>query len=248
MRLNTEYVRALFYENRDKKQDKPTSFPRTWESRTRQIHTKPPLGPRVRGDDGLGLWPSHVRAVVIVILCCMVSPVWGHGIDLFARVDGGQIVGTLAHEDGTAVQDGPISAFAPDGSILEETRTDQNGKFTIPLRFRVPYRLVGDGGHGHRGEFTVPESEIPETYPAFDGTEQAAGTGAIAKKSGSAANVDVGVLESAIARQLGPLRDQLHAHEKQVRLRDVFGGIGYVFGIFGIYVLLKQRRTSKNAD
>ncbi|MCF6284455.1 MAG: ABC transporter permease [Candidatus Hydrogenedentes bacterium] len=47
---------ALFSNRTYKKQDDSSSFPRTWESRTRQEHTATPLDPRVRGDDGRWSW------------------------------------------------------------------------------------------------------------------------------------------------------------------------------------------------
>ncbi|MCF6284068.1 MAG: hypothetical protein L3K26_02615, partial [Candidatus Hydrogenedentes bacterium] len=39
-----------------KQQDTVASFPRTWESRTRQEHTEAALDPRVRGNDIPELW------------------------------------------------------------------------------------------------------------------------------------------------------------------------------------------------
>ncbi len=55
-------ISVLLWENRNKKDNKPMSFPRTWESRTRQVHIVTALDPRVRGDDGSGLWATSTLA------------------------------------------------------------------------------------------------------------------------------------------------------------------------------------------
>lgn len=179
----------------------------------------------------------------LLLLPVLFSAQWGwcHGIDTFARVEGGQIVGTMVFADGTPVADIPVRAFGPDGEVLEETRTDSAGSFTLPIRFPVRYRLVGEAGQGHRGLFTVPESEVRAGYQADSSSGGDSTSEGVPSTAAGVTAVDTAALESAIARQLGPLRDQLHEHESKVRFRDVFGGIGYVFGLAGIFALLKRR-------
>jgi nickel transport protein len=49
-------------------------------------------------------------------------------------------------------------------------------------------------------------------------------------------------LEAAIARQIRPLREQLDAAESRIRLHDLMGGIGTIFGLFGCWAWLQSRR------
>ncbi len=161
-----------------------------------------------------------------------------HGVDLFARVEGANLVGSMAYADGTPVAHRPVKAFAPDGALLEETQTDDAGHFTLPIRAKVRHRLIGEAGEGHRGLYTVPESEFLGASVAMEGDAVVTDGGGMSSED---TPVTMETVESVVARQLGPLRDQLHAHEKKVRLQDAIGGIGYVFGVLGLYVLLRQR-------
>ena len=52
-------------------------------------------------------------------------------------------------------------------------------------------------------------------------------------------------LEAAVARQLRPLREQLDGYENSIRVRDVMGGIGYLFGLAGLIVMLKHRKARR---
>ena len=175
----------------------------------------------------------------VMILALAATNAWGHGIDLFARVEGTAIKGTMAYADGTPVANRPVRAFAPDGSVIQETTTDEAGHFTMPVTSPVRHRLVGEAGEGHRGLFTVSEAEVKLAFG--EAGPQGGGTATATEGPTATAAIDQAALEAAIARQLGPLRDQLHAHDQRVRLRDVLGGIGYVFGLAGLYVLWKQR-------
>jgi len=159
---------------------------------------------------------------------------WGHGIDLFATVQGNTINGTLQYADHTPVDGAPVRAYAPDGDMIGETQTDTEGRFTIPVTRHCDYRIVGDAGEGHTGTYTVKASELP-LLPS-PGQENATPAETL-----EGAQLDARI-EQAVARQLAPLREQLFEHDQAIRLRDLLGGIGYVFGLAGIVVLLKHRK------
>ena len=177
------------------------------------------------------------------VLSSFLSTAWGHGVDLFARVEGTQLVGKVTFADGIPVKNAPVRAFAPDGSTMEEATTDESGAFTMPIRFNSRYRLVCEAGQGHRGLYTVPASEITETAVTRGDDEASISPSQGGGAAISTGGIDPVQLEALLARQLGPLRDQLHGYETQVRLRDVFGGIGYVFGLVGLYILVKKRKS-----
>lgn len=182
-----------------------------------------------------------VRSLAIMFVAA--SPTaWAHGINLFATVEGAAIQGTLNFADGSPAAHAPVTAFAPDGSKIAETTTDETGRFTFLARVRCRHRLVGDAGQGHRGLFTIAEEDLPASLPApgdalvpefkeNDSTHAAPVPDDFDER-----------VEAAVARQLRPLREQLNGYETKVRIRDVMGGIGYLFGLAGLIVLLKARK------
>jgi nickel transport protein len=177
---------------------------------------------------------------------------WSHGINLFATVEGTSIQGTLLYADGTPATKAPVVAYAPDGEVIAEATTDDTGRFVFEARVRVRHRLVGDAGQGHRGLFTIQAEDLPASLPDPDAalSEPVATDEPVAATSVTtdALSVDFDArLEAAVARQLRPLREQLDAYGHQVRIRDVMGGIGYLFGLVGLVVLLKER-IGRRAD
>lgn len=174
------------------------------------------------------------------------SPTWAHGINLFATVEGSSIQGTLLYADGTPAANAPVIAYAPDGEVIAEATTDNTGRFVFEARLRVRHRLVGDAGQGHRGLFTIAEDDLPASLPApgeslpVPAANEASVEAPAVEASAFPAEWDAR-LEAAVARQLRPLREQLDAYEHRIRVRDVMGGIGYLFGLVGLVVLLKHR-------
>lgn len=188
--------------------------------------------------------PRHqfIRIAILVLLALFsVEHARAHGINLFATVVGNEIQGTLSYADGTPAADAPITAFAPDGAVIATATTDAEGRFILPVTRRCRYRLVGDAGQGHRGLFTIPEADLPQaaTAPAALPADEAP-----APTAGGFSTADI---EKAVASQLRPLREQLDKLETTVRFRDALGGVGYLFGLAGLYVLLRSR-ASRSAD
>ena len=50
------------------------------------------------------------------------------------------------------------------------------------------------------------------------------------------------MLEKTIAKQIKPLRKEIQALKEKSGIRDIIGGIGYIFGLLGVVALLRERR------
>jgi len=50
------------------------------------------------------------------------------------------------------------------------------------------------------------------------------------------------MLEKAIAKQLKPLRREIQELKEKSGLRDILGGIGYIFGLLGLVAFLRERK------
>lgn len=197
---------------------------------------------------------AHLKLIPVAIALMLYSPMgWAHGINLFATVEGTSIQGTLLYADGTPAAKAPVIAYAPDGDVLAEATTDDSGRFVFEAQVRVRHRLVGDAGQGHRGLFTIAEEDLPTSLPAPGAPVPESAAVDEPNQDTVAVPVEAGALpadfdariEAAVARQLRPLREQIDAYENKIRVRDVMGGIGYLFGLFGLIVLLKHRNARR---
>ena len=53
-----------------------------------------------------------------------------------------------------------------------------------------------------------------------------------------------GLIRSAVAQQIRPLQKELSAYKEKVMLRDIAGGLGFIFGLFGIAAWASSRRKT----
>ena len=178
---------------------------------------------------------------------------FGHVVNVFAVVEGKTIRGEVYFRGGVAAQGAKVEAFDPQQRKLAEATTDEEGKFSLPVRFRCDHRLLAQAGEGHAGQYTVEAAELPDDLPLPDGgadtprqeppspAASPAASDPPAARPGDAQLKQM--IEAAVNQQVVPLRRQLDRFENTLRVRDVLGGIGYIFGIMGLLFFFLGRRN-----
>ena len=177
--------------------------------------------------------------VVAALLWC--GSASAHQMRIFATVEGKAIVGECFLSGGARPNDCPVAIFGPGGEKLGETRTDERGAFRFVPGARVDHRIVVDTGDGHRAEFTIKAEDLPASLPQHP---DASGPHARHDEDEGEHDLDERIAE-AVARQLRPLRRQIDHLEHRIGLRDVLGGLGYIFGLAGVAFYFRRRRCSK---
>ena len=56
------------------------------------------------------------------------------------------------------------------------------------------------------------------------------------------------IVRSAVAQQVRPLQKELKAYKEKVMLRDIAGGLGFIFGLFGVAAWMASRRNNDHQD
>lgn len=190
------------------------------------------------------------RAVLAgVLVVCLITPAaQAHRMQVFASVDGEVVRGEAYYAPGGPLPGARVLVYDPAGNVLFTLTTDNAGAFSFTPTVRTHHRIICETEDGHRETFTVFADELPATLPAPDNT--GADPPAAAPEAPVAAlpvveadHVPLAELVArAVAREARPLREALARYESRTRLRDILGGIGYVFGVAGVVVLLKTRR------
>ena len=81
----------------------------------------------------------------------------------------------------------------------------------------------------------------PAPQPAVKTEAPAAGEPAPAAASPLPAGIDK-ALEKALDKKLAPVMRMLsEMHEQKIRLTDVLGGLGYIFGLVGVAAYFKRK-------
>jgi len=153
-----------------------------------------------------------------------------HSIDLFAHAVGDEIHGTVEFGDGSPVVDLPveISWDAPDATHEKNenaatVNTDANGKFIFKPTERSEHLFTCRTPDGHRAAYSLVFGRVAEIDAAGTIDDQ---------------------IDASVQRHIGALQEQIHEYERQTRLRDVLGGIGYILGLAGVVALIKTRRRT----
>ncbi len=162
-------------------------------------------------------------------LWLLAAPAQAHKLKVFATAEGTDIVGSAYFAGGDKAVGLPGRILGADGSLVATFATGPDGTFRQGVAARMDHTVAVESDDGHAAQFTIPAAEFPPSLP--QGKAAAAPAG------------DAAALEAAIARQIRPLREQLDAYEERIRLHDLMGGIGTIFGLFGCWAWLRSRRT-----
>lgn len=186
-----------------------------------------------------GLW------LVLLIGLLISSGAEAHRLSVFAAAEGDRIVGSAYFAGGHPAQGARVLIQDEAGTVLATMTPDPSGRFSYQVRAPTTYLVVVEGGDGHRAEWRVGADEF-----AGAGAVPAAEPPSPSVTPVSAAAVDgdvvspalLAAIETAVARQVRPLREELAAAEERVRLHDVLGGLGWILGLAGLGLWWTRRR------
>ena len=164
------------------------------------------------------------------------------------------------------VKQGTVEVFdATTGARLLQGTTDDNGVFRFPVTAELReaghdlnIRIIA--GEGHQNDWTVAAdelassgtpkavavaaAEVPAT-PASLVAGQAAPSAAapVAAVSGGATPAEIErIVDAALDAKLSPIKRMLAEQtEAGPNLRDIIGGIGWIFGLIGVAAYFRRR-------
>jgi nickel transport protein len=201
------------------------------------------------------VWSLLVAALVLLLGS---APVVAHKLKVFATAEGKSISGRAYFAGGAPAKGARVLITSATGELLAELQPDADGRFTYLASAPLEHRVSAETADGHRAEWRIPAEVLaggfglasPPPAPAVrDNTstppqppmaEPAPAAGAPPATPGPPlTRVE---LETALARQLRPLREELLATREALRLQDILGGIGTIFGLTGLALWWRCRR------
>lgn len=163
------------------------------------------------------------------ITMLLVSAANAHNLEITASIAGNEILGKVFYPSGESANYTGVKALGDNGNVLSETKTDGEGRFSIPAPNDFPVTVIAETEDGHRDEITLHA-------PANGGTPHAEAEHSHAHSG----DVSEERVRAIVQEELRPLREQLAEQSSRTRARDIFGGIGYILGVFGLIVLIKR--------
>ncbi|MBG0789472.1 MAG: hypothetical protein H0S80_03125 [Desulfovibrionaceae bacterium] len=189
---------------------------------------------------------------------CLAAASDAHRVNIFAYVDGDSVVTESGYSRSSRVNKGTVEVYdAASGELLLSGVTDEEGRYAFPIpekarREGLDLRLLLKAGVGHQAEWVVKAEEFgdaPAQAASAPAPEQAQAPAAAvpapvaAPAPASVAAVDAAAVEAVVKRELEPVKRMLaDMSEPGPSVTEILGGIGYIFGLFGVAAYVKSRK------
>jgi len=195
---------------------------------------------------------TSMQSLLLMLLLFGAVNVQAHKIIGGVYTDGALIEGEVGFSSGVMAQAGTlVEVFAPSGDKLGETRIEDGGLFGFTATRRVDHRFRANLGAGHVMDITLPADELPAEWAGGDVAAAGSPPAAAVVRHAPEANQAPSdkqleqLVRKAVAEQVKPLRRELAEYKAQAKWHDVLGGIGYIFGLFGVGAWLRARQLDK---
>ncbi|PIE69631.1 MAG: cobalamin biosynthesis protein CbiL [Deltaproteobacteria bacterium] len=184
------------------------------------------------------------------------TPVQAHRVHLFALVEGTEIVADCRFSKSKPAQESRLQVFnAKDGSLLLEGKTDRQGGFRFPipqqvLQNPVDLRLELDAGEGHQARWVIAASEIsPQSAASVAQTPDSQHIVQPEKKNNQMLLTEQRlqeIIDRSLSARLAPIQAMLMAQQTdEPGFVEIIGGIGWIFGLFGLVAFMKSRKNKQ---
>jgi len=211
---------------------------------------------------------NHERKIIpflylflfILLTTFSVTPALAHKVTIFAWVEGDTVHTQSKFSGGKKAKGAPVSVFDTEGNMLLEGKTDKNGEFSFKIPKKSGLKVVLHAAMGHAAEWTIPIEEITGV-PALKnsatssdlktGSETISGLtdanreeNLLASTSSSLTKQEIkDLIETSLDKKLAPAINMLaDLQEDSPSITEIFGGIGYIFGLAGIALYFTNRR------
>ncbi|WP_026381819.1 carboxypeptidase-like regulatory domain-containing protein [Afifella pfennigii] len=202
-------------------------------------------------------------AALALVLLLPASQALAHKVLASVFASGDHVEGEIGFSNGDMASNATVEVFDEEGNKLGEVTTDETGYFTYKPEKAVPLVFKSNLGAGHIAEVHMSADELPEiggaaASPALAAAEAAAGEAAseaAGEDAGQAPAIDMTALidaqhrmiTEAVQKQVIPLRRDIDAYKEKHDMQSIIGGIGYIFGLFGLGFYVAARRKMKAA-
>lgn len=190
---------------------------------------------------------SFWRIAFACVLCVNVA--LAHNVVGGVYAIGTTIEGEAGFSNGDMAKAGtPVFIADSSGQAIAEISTDDEGFFVFEATQRIDHHFKLDMSSGHVLEMILPADELPASLPGGTAVAPANLIAATSSVSGVDAVALQQMIEKAVAKQVKPLRKELAAYKEKAGLQDLLGGMGYIFGLVGLGIWLRQRKQDKQQD
>ena len=177
-----------------------------------------------------------IRLLFVLALCAAPLPALAHKVIASVFPSGSDIEGEIGFSNGDVAAGARVEVTSDTGAPLGQTTTDAEGFFLFTPTEPVTHLFRSDLGAGHVALIAMEAHEVAEILGG--GLPVSAPLPAPPRQDSEA-------LAKMIRDELRPLRREIAAYKEKNDMQTILGGIGYIFGLFGIGFYIAARNRMK---
>ncbi|SNR62355.1 hypothetical protein [Desulfurobacterium atlanticum] len=206
---------------------------------------------------------QHLKSLFIAVLISLsaLSVSFAHKISAFTDVEDGKVNVMTYFNDGTPCKNSKVEVIdAKTGKVLLTGKTNADGEFSFTPPKITDLKVVVEAELGHRIESTIPASELSDVEGTADqetdkdiiNSQEETDKSFYKENSQVEQTISQQELEKivnkavkeAVKKELKPIREeilQIKMALTKPTINEIFGGIGWILGIFGVGAYFSSR-------
>ena len=177
------------------------------------------------------------------------NAVFAHKVNVFVFVEGDQVFVEGYFTDGKKPKRSKVTVKDSSGRVVIEGETDGDGGYVFDIPKEDDFLVTLNAGQGHQAEYLLMKSDISGVALAENRDEGEDVDGDGVSTSVATAGVDAKELEvivqRAVSQAVRPLARSLHEAQEEASFSDLVGGVGFIVGLFGVFMYFQARKTTK---
>lgn len=171
----------------------------------------------------------HWRLLCAALMLGVPSLLFAHRMLMDYTVEKDEILVEVFFPDGKPAVNVDVDIETSSGNVVLSGKTDAEGAYRFrPERYEALV-IVAEGSLGHRSKTRIAPAELVSLFP------------------GKETRIEPGpAVDSPVeTRTVRPVAERSKIHTERPPIRDIFAGIGYIVGLFGIFFYIKAKREMK---
>jgi nickel transport protein len=178
-----------------------------------------------------------------------IMPVYAHKITTFAYVEDGVVHTETYFSGGSKAKNAKVEVYdVKTGKLLLTGKTNKQGEFEFKPPLITDLKIVVEAEMGHRAIALLKASELKGEISKSESSQSFMLQTSAPEKTTSVTQISKDTLRQIVREELkkeiSPLLKQLIEIKEELSrpsLASIVGGIGYIFGIFGLWTICRRR-------
>ena len=199
----------------------------------------------------------HLFLAISTLLLFSVQPANAHKLQMFvtlealspqsnqtdAQATDFQLLGQVYFSASSPLIDAEITILSLENKLIRVLRSDKEGRFQWQLPSTAPFKIQCRSIDGHLVERIMTPQKPEHGTLSIKGQDVRSIDGKTHKLQ-QGGNIDAQNLRHIISSELTPLKEQISKLHHKVWLLEILGGLGVLFGGFGIWMFFLSKRVN----